>query len=994
MGYQLRRSKLLNLFPKLIPYCGQKALKKSIFTSNSNSMKKIFFGYFLFLISIIGFAQQSIHKNQSAPGKAYTLVEEVTRKGNEMVIPYKKYKLQNGLTVIIHEDHSDPVVYVDVTYHVGSAREQEGRSGFAHFFEHMMFQGSKNVGDEMHFKYVTEAGGTLNGTTNTDRTNYFETVPSNQLETMLWLESDRMGFLLDSVTKSKFEVQRATVKNERGQRYDNAPYGVSNEKLCEALYPKGHPYSWQTIGYIEDLDRVDENDLKRFYMRWYGPNNAALTISGDVNPEQAMEWVQKYFSSIPKGPAVKKQMVKPFTIEKNRYLSYEDKIKFPMLKMAWQTVPSGHKDEAALDALSNILDPSNLSSPFYEKLIKTQKAVRANIFHPTLELAGRFEMTVLVPEGDSLAAMEREIRNVFAEWEKKGGITDDDLAKLKASFKSNIYNEFNTVSGKGSRLASYQTFKGNPNQIGKDLDEILKLKKEDIMRVYSNYIKGKNCVILSVYPSGKRQLIAAEDNFKRSERSIQTESAEYKNLSYTEPKDNFNRAVKPASGANPSIQVPQMWTEDFPNTLKLIGTTTNEIPKITLQLYVGAGHRYELHDKAGTAELLARLMNESTVNYSAQDLESTLERMGSSISVSSGVNDISMTVSTLTENLDATLKLMQERLFRPKWDPTEFERVKKELLNGIKSQSVQPTAIANNVFLKLIYGKGHTMSLPSSGTTETVASITLEDVKRYYHERFFPGVSKLVVVGDVTKEQLISKLGFLSQWANNKVIKAPDPELPKIEKTKIYFVDKKGAAQSEVRMGFMSMPYDATGEFYRAQVMNFIFAEAFNSRINLQLREVRGFTYGTRGNFTGNIFPGTYEISGGIKANATDTAITDYLQMMKNYIEKGITDEELAFTKKAMGQNEALKYEAPYQKAGFLKRILEYNLSADYTRKQNEILNSMSKEQINELAKKHLAMDKMNILIVGDKARLLDRIAKLGFDVVELDINGNSVSTQ
>ena len=925
---------------------------------------------------------------------AYTLMEEVSRKNGEMVIPYKKYKLPNGLVVIIHEDHSDPVVYVDVTYHVGSAREQEGRSGFAHFFEHMMFQGSKNVGDEMHFKYVTEAGGTLNGTTNTDRTNYFETVPSNQLEAMLWLESDRMGFLLDSVTKSKFEVQRATVKNERGQRYDNAPYGLSNEKLCEAFYPKGHPYSWQTIGYIEDLDRVDENDLKRFYMRWYGPNNAALTIAGDVNPEKAMEWVVKYFSPIPKGPEVKKQIVKPFTIDKNRYVSYEDKIKFPMLKMAWQTVPSGHKDEAALDALSNILDPSNLSSPFYEKLIKTQKAVRANIYHPTLELAGRFEMTVLVPEGDSLSVMEKTIRAIFSEWEKKGGVTDDDLAKLKASYKSNTYNEFNTVSGKGSRLASYQTFKGNPNGIGKDLNEILKLKKEDIMRVYTKYVKGKNNVMVSVYPTGKKHLVAAEDNFKRPERSIETESAEYKNLSYTEPKDNFDRSVKPGSSGSPVIQLPQIWTEEFPNALKIIGTTTNEIPKITLQLYVGAGHRYELHDRAGTAELLARMMNESTANYSAQDLASALERIGSSISVSSGTNDMSVTVSTLTENLDATLQLMQERLFRPKWDPTEFERVKKELLNGIKSQSVQPTAIANNVFLKLIYGKGHTMSLPSSGTAESVASITMEDVKRYYKERFFPGVSKMVVVGDVTKEQLMGKLKFLSEWANNKVVKSPDPELPKIDKTKIYFVDKKGAAQSEVRIGFMSMPYDATGEYYRSQIMNFIFAEAFNSRINLQLREVRGFTYGTRGNFNGNIFPGTYEINGGIKANATDTAIMDYLQQMRNYIEKGISQDELAFTKKAMGQNEALKYEAPYQKAGFLKRILDYGLPVDYTKQQNEILKNITTAEINGLAKKHLAIDKMNILIVGDKARLLERVSKLGFEVVELDINGNMVSTQ
>jgi zinc protease len=267
-------------------------------------------------------------------------IETVEKKGNELVIPYQKYELDNGLTLIIHEDHSDPIVHVDVTYHVGSAREEPWRSGFAHFFEHMMFQGSDNVADEEHFKTVSESGGNLNGTTNADRTNYFETVPSNQLETALWLEADRMGFFLDAVTQQKFEVQRATVKNERGQNYDNRPYGLIREKVAQALYPQTHPYHWPTIGYLEDLDRVSVQDLKQFFLRWYGPNNASLTVGGDVDPSRVLALVKKYFGSIPRGAAVYRQKPLDVKLDADRYISYEDNIRFPLLMMAYPTVPN------------------------------------------------------------------------------------------------------------------------------------------------------------------------------------------------------------------------------------------------------------------------------------------------------------------------------------------------------------------------------------------------------------------------------------------------------------------------------------------------------------------------------------------------------------------------------------------------------------------------------------------------------------------------------
>lgn len=917
------------------------------------------------------------------------LLQTVAKVGKEIVIPYKKYVLSNGLTIVVHEDHSDPIAYVDVTYHVGSNREQQGRSGFAHFFEHMMFQGSKNVADEQHFKIITEAGGTLNGSTNSDRTNYFETVPSNQLEKMLWLESDRMGFLLDSVTQQKFEVQRATVKNERGQNYDNRPYGLVGEKTGEALFPKGHPYSWTTIGYIEDLNRVDVNDLKRFYMRWYGPNNAVLTVSGDVNTAEVVKLAEKYFGSIPRGPEVKNMTKQAAVLTENRYISYEDNVRFPMYKITYPTVASMDKDEVALEVLGEILSSSK-SSPLYTTFIKSQKAVSANAYNYSRELAGQFEILIRANAGTKLSEIEDMLNQSLTEWEKTGA-TDDDMKKYKASYQSSLYNRIATVQGKGAQLAAYQTYANNPNYLKTEMENNLKVTKADVMRVYNTYIKGKFGVVLSCVPKGKSELVAKADTWKMYERTIEAESAEYKNLTYTEPKDNFNRSKMPLAKAAKLVPLPNYWTSNFANGIKSIGINSNEIPKVNIQFSMPIGHRYEPANKAGIAVLLTSLLQESTQKHSAEDIANKLDRLGSSVSFYANDNEIIMTVSALKQNLDSTLKIAEEMLFMPKFDQEDFDLVKKEQLDGIANQATQATAIAGNVFSKLLYGAELTVSMPSSGNAETVASITLDDVKNYY-KNFSAFNSILAISGDIDQASALQKLSFLNKLQSLGTMPLAKYRLPEIDKTRIYFVDKKGAPQSEIRVGNLSLAYDATDEFFKSTIMNYAFAGAFNSRVNYILREVKGYTYGARGGFYGNKFTGPYMINAGVRANATDSSVVIIMDELKKYHDGGITAEELEFTKNAMAQADALKYESPMQKLGFVKRIIDFDLEKTYVAKQGEILKTITKAEIDELAKKNLPYNKMIILVVGDKASNFEKLSKLGYEIIELDVNGNKVN--
>ncbi|MGF1703339.1 insulinase family protein [Photobacterium makurazakiensis] len=935
------------------------------------------------LVSLAGCSQfQSQQGDLPALPEGVTFVEQVTADPSSAtpVIPYSKYTLSNGLTVILHEDNSDPLVHVDMTYHVGSAREELGKSGFAHFFEHMMFQGSENVGDQEHFRLITEAGGTLNGTTNRDRTNYFQTVPANQLEKVLWLEADRMGFLLEAVSQRKFEIQRSTVKNERAQRYENRPYGLVYERMGEALYPRTHPYSWQTIGYIEDLDRVDVNDLKAFFLRWYGPNNATLTIGGDLDVEQTLEWVNKYYGSIPRGPEVEKPAKMPVTLEQDLYLTLEDKIQQPMLLMAWPTSYNGAEDEASLDMLARVIGGGK-NSLMYQNLVKTGDVVDAGAFHDCAELACTMYVYAIGQSGDegNLKTLRKQVTDIMDGLEHRG-VNTNELNELKGMVEANAIFGLQSVSGKVSQLAAYETFFNDPSYLRTELSNLRTVTTASMEQVYMDYLNGNPSVTLSVVPKGKTEIEAAKPNFTPTPRIIPeftkvTEADLNKQMRVT--KDDFDRSVMPQPSSPVEAVIPELYEFELANGIKVLGTEYQETPTVELQMVLPAGRRFEPENKTGLAKLTASMMAEATKKSTVEELSSRLDMLGSTVNFSAGLYSTVVSVTTLEKNLQETLTILEERLFYPAFAQADFDRVKQQALEGIVYEHQRPAWLAGQATREVLFG-GTNFSLPPEGTKASLEAITLADVKAFYQRYYTPNGADIVVVGDITAAELKSNLSFLANWEGMPKPTYITPELPSLDGQTVWLVDKPGAPQTVVRLARQGLPYDATGELFETQLANFNLAGNFNSRINLNLREDKGYTYGAGGYQSGGKEVGLSVYYAQVRADATLASVKEFIAELEKMSSQGVSEEELAFMRLAVGQKDALNYETPSKKAQLLGQILTYSLPVDFIDTRNEMVASISKERINALAEKWFNPDDYQIIVVGDAKTLKPQLETLG----------------
>jgi len=918
---------------------------------------------------------------------SYNTEKSSTQIETKLSIEFEKYQLDNGLDVVLHQDKSDPIVSLAVQYGVGSNREKAGRTGFAHLFEHMLFQESENVPQDQFFKKIQDAGGTLNGGTWKDGTIYYEIVPNNALETILWLESDRMGFLINTVTETAFYNQQEVVQNEKRQRVDNNPYGHTSWVIDKNLYPEGHPYNWQVIGELADLQNATVDDVKEFYNSYYGPNNATLVLAGDFETEDAKALIKKYFGEIKPKTEVAKLEPQPVTLSKTKRLFHEDNFATaPQLNMVWPTPQQYTEDAYALDFLAELIS-SGKKAPLYQVLVKDKNLTsRTTAYNNSQELAGEFYITITANNGVNLNEVEAGIFEAFKIFEKEG-VSGNDVERIKAGLETGFYNGIGSVLGKSFQLAQYNVFAGDPGFITTDIENIKKVTKEDVMRVYNKYIKDKPFIMTSFVPKG--QLILITENSTKApvvEEKISENIAKIvknTNQEILKTPSNFDRSVEPSQGTSPKLNLPSTWTTSLKNGMKVYGIEQNEIPTVNFSLVMEGGHLLDDINKNGVANLITDIMMEGTANKTPQELEEEIEMLGARINMYTTRESIVISANCLVRNFDKTLALVEEILLEPRWDEEEFARIKIKTINEIKRSDANPNVVAGRVYNKILYGKNHIFSYPTSGTVASVEALTIEDLKTFYYKNFSPSISNFHIVGAITKADSKNILAsFGEKWKAKEVIIPSYSIENNRNKASLYFVDIPGAKQSIINIGYISMAR-TDKDFYLAEVMNYKLGGSFSGNVNLILREEKGYTYGARTGFNGSKIKGTFKASSSVRTNTTGESVSIFKEEIADY-KNGVSQEDLDFTKNAMIKSNARRFETQFSLLGMLQEMSTYNLPADYIAEEEDFISAMTLEQHKQLANKYLDETKMAYVVIGDAATQFSQFKDMDFDEVKL----------
>ena len=903
-------------------------------------------------------------------------------KESKFKIDYEQYTLENGLEVILHEDRSDPIIAVALQFHVGSNREEVGRTGFAHLFEHMMFQESQHVGQDQFFQKIQAAGGTLNGGTSRDGTIYFEVLPKNALELALWLEADRLGYLRSTITQEAFANQQGVVKNEKRQGVDNRPYGHTSYILGKLLYPEGHPYNWQVIGSMEDLTNATLKDVHGFHEKWYRPNNCTLVVAGDYDVEQTKALIEKYFAEIPGGSKLAPPQKEHVTLEQAKVAFHEDNFaRSPELRMVFPTVEQFHPDSYPLSFLGQLLSYGK-KAPMYKIIVEEKKlAPRAAAYQRSSEITGEFQISIRTFPKVNLNDLKAAIDETFTKFETES-FTEQDVERIKASIETGFYNGLASILYKSFQLARYNEYAGSPDFLAKDLENIQAVTKADIIRVYEKYIKGKPYVMTNFVPKGQADLVVEDaERFPIVEEAISAEGEEAaapaEEFKVEPIASSFDRSQEPATGPDPEITLPQVWQDNLANGLRLYGIENHELPLIQFTMTIKGGQLLDDINKVGVANLITDMMMEGTQNKTPIELEEAIDDLGASIFLYTGRESINVRVNCLSSKFADVYNLVEEILLEPRWDEKEFERIIRETLEAINRNKANPNAISSNAFNKLIYGEEHIFGYSTLGTQASVESISLDDLKNYYNKSFSPSITHVAIAGDITQAEAVSTFKSLEdKWAA-KDVTIPEYPLPKPrEEAKVYFVDVPNAKQSVIRIGNLGLAY-TDPDFYPAYVMNYKLGGSFNSIVNMILREEKGYTYGARSGFSGTSIPGTFSASSSVQSRVTLESVQIFKDSMTGYRE-GIPAEDLKFTKDALVKSNARRFETLGALIGMLNNMAAYGLPADYIKEQENIVKTMTSERHQELAQKYIQPDKMVYLIVGDAATQLTELEKLG----------------
>ncbi|HEY8520344.1 MAG TPA: pitrilysin family protein [Gammaproteobacteria bacterium] len=884
-------------------------------------------------------------------------------------IPFEEFYLDNGLRVIVHEDHKAPIVAVTVWYHVGSKNERPGKTGFAHLFEHLMFNGTEHYNDE-YFKPFQEVGATgMNGTTDFDRTNYFQTVPTTALDLALWMESDRMGHLLGAVDQAKLDEQRGVVQNEKRQG-ENQPYGKVFEQILINVFPEGHPYSWEVIGSMEDLNAATLDDVRTWFETYYGPNNATLVLAGDIDVETARRKVEQYFGDIPPGPPITRmERWIPEKLEPKRIVM-QDRVPEARVYKTW-LAPEWKSDESTLLQLADGVLTLGKTSRLYQRLVyEDQIATTVGGFYLDNEIAGAYVLYASAARDQDLAEVERVLDEELARFLREGP-TAAELERVKTEIKASFIRGVEQVGGFGGKsqiLAENAVYGGRPDFWKHSLEVLEAATPETVRAAAAKWISGA-AVAVEVQPFPET-LEASGEGVDRS-------------------------GGPPMPSHFPDAPFPEIKRAKLSNGIDLIVAERHAVPVVWFSLQMNAGYAADQFAKPGTASLAMEMLDEGTRSRNALEISDELARLGATLSTGSNLDYSAVSLSALTENLDESLEIYADVILNPVFDERELERLRRLQLAQIAQEQASPGTMALRVLPRLLYGEDHAYSLPmtGSGTPESVAAITREDLRAFHSTWFKPNNATLIVVGDTTLEEIRPKLERLfAGWRPGEV---PSKELGQVSPPpapRIFILDRPGSQQSVIIAGQVVEPKRAEADI-AVQAMNDILGGSFTSRINMNLREEKGWSYGARSQIVETMAQRPFIATAPVQADQTAPAVREMLAELEAFLaSEPPSDEEVATSKRRSTLSLPGRWETARSVAASIAELVRFGLPDDYWQRYAELVSALDTAEVREAARRLIDPQRLTWVVVGDRRTIEEPIRALGIaDVHVIDVEGNVI---